>query len=261
MASRNSRHGWLAPIAIAALAACLPAASASAKEACRVEFTDVQLEPYQSGGRTMYRVKLAGEHNFNPATDNGGSAITPFSTSDGDGFLMISAFGARWLNGDDRSVRVPRAELRSLRSAVEMGQAYYTRLIEIISAEPRPANYDSMLNRSEEKLALLGEILAIIDEASGYRSADDTELLGSAPWLRLQLARFRPGASERMMSQYRDHLLDDRPMLLCDQAAANVLMGRLLCPQPVSSEGTSNANDLCSDGMMVSAILIPEFGT
>lgn len=237
--------------------------AASAREACRVQFSEVALEPYQSGGRTLYRLRIRGEHNFDPATRTGGTARTRFDVTDGDGFFSIAVLTARWRGasaGDaaSRTVRVPRAEMESLRRATEVGQAYYARVGEIISTPPRPANYDAMMEQIGPKTRVLAELQILGDETEGDR-ADEIETFNFLTWLQVQMARFRSHDGGDLMSAYRDNLIEGAPPnTLCDPAAVSAIVGVLACPAPApGARGGSGRNPVCPDGLTFSSLVIP----
>lgn len=235
------------------LAAANPVVAAE----CRVRFTEVLHEPYQSGGRQMHRLVLIGDHNYSTASNTGGAATTDFRIVDGDGFLTLAILATRWSgNGWDNpsasagEARVSRAEVESLRYAMAMGRAYYTRLLAIISTEPRPVNFADTSARIAEKQALISEVLRVLGEARGYRASDDTLVVDMA-WMRQQLARFHDGGD--MRSQYRDHLLGNGgPNLLCSPTAASPVVGLLACA------GVANAQvrPPCPQGLVFDPLLV-----
>ena len=248
---RGARAFAAAAVGVLMLAA---AGQALASE-CRVRFTQILHEPYQSGGRQMHRLVLIGDHNFSVASNTGGAATTGFRIVDSDGFLTFAILTTRWSESGTRivadsagEVRVSRAELETLRYAMEMGRAYYSRIVEIMAIEPRPANSAEVNARATEKQALISEVLSVLGAARGYRASDDTWIVNNAR-LRQQLARF--DATGNMRSQYRDFLLNDgAPNLLCSSTAANPVIGVLACA------GTSNAlgRATCPDGVVFTAL-------
>ncbi|MBJ7447414.1 MAG: hypothetical protein JHC81_07755 [Brevundimonas sp.] len=235
------------------LGATTPAAAAE----CRIRFTDFVIEPYQSGGQQMQRLVLVGDHNYSSATNTGGAGRTEFRVADGDGFLIFSLLSLRWqtgLSSGAETGRVSRAEVRTLQQAMEMGRAYYARLIEIISAEPRPSNYESMRGRTDIKNEVIAETLTVLAQGRSYRANNDTIVIDTGR-IRTIAARFRPGGD--MMSQYRDfRVRDGAPNLLCDPDAASVLIGRLAC----GDISIASARPPCPDGLVIDPIVWPAIG-
>jgi len=231
--------------------------SASAKE-CRVRFTEITAETYNSGGRKMDRLVLKGNHSYRPASNSGGSATTAFEIVDGDGYLTIAILTSRWRSiseesGSSDSARVSNAELQGLRQLVEMGQAYYTRGLEIISANP-PENYERMRDQAIKKMRLLGEVLIALSQARDYRPSDNTVVIDIA-WFRQLLGRFGLGGD--LQAQYRDKLLNEgAPNLMCDPKAASPVVGMLACagalPAPTYNK------PLCPDGLSFDPALVPD---
>jgi len=259
----TGRAAFAATLTIGAVLAC-GAGPAMAAEACRVQFTDIQLQPYVSGGRTMHRVLLTGEHNYSAASNTGGADRTRFEIVDNDGFIVMAAFAARWRNGGEgavdvhaRNVRVPRAELETLKRAVQIGQAYYIRGLERAAENP-PANLPALRESVGRKQRLLDELLIVLDEASDHRAADDTVVLGSLTWFNAQMARFRIGAPESLQSQYRDVAIEGAPAnRLCDAAARSAFIGRLACPAALPGSPAPAVPAPCPDGLTFSPVLFP----
>lgn len=246
------RFGMAAALVLGSLllATTTPAAAAE----CRVRFTDILLEPYQSGGRQMQRLVLVGDHNYSSATNMGGAGRTEFRVVDSDGFLIFSLLSARWQTGVSSGAepgRVSRAEVRAVQQAMEMARAYYARLIEIISTEPRPSNYESNLGLIDIKNEVIAETLTVLAQGRSYRATDDTIVIDTGR-IRSIATRFRPGGD--MRSQYRDYRVQDgAPNLLCSPDAASALVGRLAC----GNTPAAGARPPCPDGLVIDPIIWP----
>lgn len=259
----SSAKAWAAAAAVG-LSALFVASPSVAGEPCRVQFTDVQLQPYQSGGRTMYRFRLQGDHNYDPATNTGGVNRTSFDIIDSDGFFVTAVFVARWGGGPagiaaPRSVRIQNDELKTLIRANRIGHEYYERLREIISTPPQPADYTGGMASIGRKQNLLGEIEMALGEAEDLRAADDTVAMTSLPWLRNEMARFRTDRDRDLASQYRDNRIDNgAPNLMCSPEARSVVIGRLACPpNPAAGAASSRVDAPCRDGLTFSPIVLP----
>lgn len=259
----TGRAAFVATLTIGAVLAC-GAGPAMAAEACRVRFSDIQLQSYVSGGRTMHRVLLTGEHNYSAASNTGGADRTRFEIVDNDGFFVASVFAARWGDGGEgavdrhaRNVRVPRAELESLKRAVQMGQAYYIRGLERAAEDP-PANFPAVREMVVRKQRFLDELLIVLDETRDYRAADDTEVLGSLTWFNSQMARFRLVGGDLLATSYRDQMIVGAPgNRLCDPAARSAVIGRLACPSALPGSPAPTTPAPCPDGLTFSPVIIP----
>ncbi len=202
----------------------------------------------QCGGRQLQRLVLVGDHNYSSATNMGGAGRTEFRVVDSDGFLIFSLLSARWQTGVSSGAepgRVSRAEVRAVQQAMEMARAYYARLIEIISTEPRPSNYESNLGLIDIKNEVIAETLTVLAQGRSYRATDDTIVIDTGR-IRSIAARFRPGGD--MRSQYRDYRVQDgAPNLLCSPDAASALVGRLAC----GNTPAAGARPPCPDGLVI----------
>ena len=243
------------------------AGAATAREACEVRLTEIRVEPYVSGGLTLHRARLIGDHNYSAATNTGGTEKTGFEIIDNDGFFVQAIFTARWgihseARGDISNRRIPRGELVSLYRAMEMGIAYYERGRVIIS-ERRPDNLADVLTAIDDKLRAQRRILSELDKAGAYRASDDTIALDLFV-VTETTSRFRFGPARELAAQYRDVALGDGAHMLCDRDARSPLIGRLACPlawgeigEPPEAQFARLRARGCPDGLTFSPVLFP----
>jgi hypothetical protein len=243
------------------------AGAAAAREACEVRLTEIRLDPYVSGGLTLHRARLVGDHNYSAATNTGGPERTRFEIIDNDGFFILAIFTARWgmhseARDDIANRRIPRGELLSLYRAMEMGIAYYERGRVIIS-ERRPDNLTEVLAGIDNKIRAQRRILSELDRAGAYRASDDTVALDLFVVTQMT-RRFRYGPGREMASQYRDVALGDGAHGLCDRDARSPLIGRLACPlswgeigEPPEAQVSRLRDRGCPDGLTFSPVLFP----
>lgn len=202
---------------------------------CTVNFTGLDVQNYTSGGRTMKRLVISGKHN----APEGSLAEHNFSVTDSDGFLTLAALHAHWQTNRSGVIRinsgypaaavsVPAAELRLAREAAEMGLAYYRRLIEIVSVEPRPSNYDVAIETSNAKIEVLQKIATEVAQWETNQNGVPARRISAV--ISEPLERFGSRIGEDvLMSQYRDAAFGDRPQLFCNREAESDFVGIVMC--------------------------------
>lgn len=269
MSMRVGGSGKMPPLRLvmlcAALAIGIPVAvgaSPAAADACRVQISEVLVQPYGNG---HLKLEIRGTHNFSSATKTGGRESTRFAVVDNDGIFSLAVFSARWRDAGGASVasdpvsgRATRAEVESLKRAMEMGIAYYERGLATV-ALARPDNLAELLRIMNSKLAIQRQTLWLLNNASDYRQSDDTVAVGSLEWINLQLTRFRFDEGRDVASQYRDlAVADGGAQVFCSDRASSAIIGRLACPPPASGANAGRLDDgICPEGLTFSPLLIP----
>ena len=246
--------------AIATSAMVLLGAGQAAATECRVRFTDVRSESYQSGEHTLDKLIVRGEHNFSTASLTGGAETTAFEIVDNDGLFTLATFVARWRNGspgapaaNPRTIRVPRVELEALEQAMEMGEAYYARSLAVLEAMPTPREDLPQIRVAiAAKREIIREVLTILNQASDVPSQGDTAEIHSISWLSEQADRFRPGGD--LATRYRDSVADNAPQTLCSPTAVSAVV-RLVCEPTSGGAASAPARTICPQGLSIDRLI------
>jgi hypothetical protein len=226
---------------------------------CRVEFTGLSDVVYNPA-LELSGLLIQGNHNYASDTRVGGSDSTAFEVLDPDGFLILYVLLNEWrISGQldqnaTRAVRFERSDLALALEAAEMGLNYQQVLTAKVEQERLDNSADIL-----RLLAMKTEGMRLIIE--GLRP-----LLGSgtgpvelpAGFLGVRMARFLdqlapPG--QTIMAQYLDRSTGRAPNVLCDPAAASVIVGQILCGYRFAN-GQAREPAVCPQGLRLNRLAL-----
>lgn len=254
----------------AALGLLLPGAAQASGQTgnvvCRVVFTEVLLEPYNTSEDALVRSVISGHHNFNAATGSGGSARTEFRITDTDGFFVLTAFSARWRDraaaNDGSTISVPRGELEHLVRTLEAGEIYFDAVKKILmrteGVENRDAVFRTMVDKQLVQSAVVRQLNLILTlggsaQALNVPSADIFAITSLVNRWNSE------SAPNRLLFSYKDAEFESRPQRLCHRDAESAVVGSLLCRGAYADDVASDLRDplICPQGLIVGALPPP----
>lgn len=186
-----------------------------------------------------------------------------FEVLDLEGFTTLAFLHAQWRSSGivDRNltepVTVPFRDLLLIECTVENGLNFY----DVMERNARASNEPNLpailaeIGAKRQVLSRIGGISGRIYFLDGLSGATAARLSRGEieSWLGAPLERLVPGSSQRLVIQYRDRKVGNRPLILCDPQADEGGVGPLLCGF-VFTSADRRTPGFCPDGFLVNEL-------